>query len=747
MDARPPDPVPFPADDAVATARAPETPVEHTLRDYTQRLERLKQVGLAVVSADAPATAINIAVNYIEEVVDCLSAGVSLYDPAGPSMTVLQSSDDLWPPGATVPVTLPEALVTLAAGELWYLADLRAVAGDSPGLQAAWAAGGRSLLAAPVRAWGTLLGLLWIIAADVRPFTADEQTIAREMADLVAVALYNRRVLEAEQKARERERVLREVAASLTLDLDRDEVLQRILEHLGRLIPYLSASIILLDGQQIAFAVTRDLGVGSEQLEGVRRRMPPVIQLVLGTCQLHVIEDTMMDAEWVAWPGFEYIRAWLGVPLMVKGACIGVLTIDRDQPRSFSATEVELATTFGNQAAIAIENARLFHETQAHAERLEARVRERTRELEALYGVTASAIARPELDNVLARALELAVGAFACPAGTIHLAQPGGPLQLAAQRAREEDALLGALHEPTVAALLARQAAATETWIADALLNAPGAAWVRAFAVVPLRAHGRNLGLLSLWSETAGAFAGSSRFLTAMADQLAAVVENVQLRQMTRQAAILEERERMARELHDAVTQTVYSAGLFAEAARESARAGDLSAVEYHSQAVVQRVYQALGEMRLLLFELRSDTLAQRGLAGALRERLRAVEERAGVTTQLRVKDAGDLPPALEETVYWVALEALNNALHHSHATHVDVTLRVRDNDLILVVRDDGQGFRRRDVAHGGGMGLHNMKQRLQKVGGTLHIVSRLGNGTRVEARAPLTPPPRDNSP
>ncbi len=231
-----------------------------------------------------------------------------------------------------------------------------------------------------------------------------------------------------------------------------------------------------------------------------------------------------------------------------------------------------------------------------------------------------------------------------------------------------------------------------------------------------------------------------------MADQLAAAVENVQLRQRTRQAAIVEERERMARELHDAVTQTIYSAGLFAEAARESARAGDLGNVEHHSQAVVQRVYQALGEMRLLLFELRADSLAQRGLAGALRDRLRSVEERAGVATNLRVKDVGQLPAALEETFYRVALEALNNALHHSHAARVGVTLRQTGDQLTLIVRDDGTGFRRRDVAHSGGMGLDNMHRRMQKAGGTLRIVSRPGQGTRVEARAPLTPPRADST-
>ncbi|MCQ6473271.1 sensor histidine kinase, partial [Vibrio parahaemolyticus] len=96
----------------------------------------------------------------------------------------------------------------------------------------------------------------------------------------------------------------------------------------------------------------------------------------------------------------------------------------------------------------------------------------------------------------------------------------------------------------------------------------------------------------------------------------------------------------------------------------------------------------------------------------------------------------GALPLALEETFYRIALEALNNALRHAHARHVGVTLRAAGGYLILVVRDDGVGFRRRDATHQGGMGLASMQKRIHKVGGIVRIVSRPGHGTRVEARA-----------
>ncbi|MCW5863383.1 MAG: GAF domain-containing protein [Anaerolineae bacterium] len=752
MDAPLPDTFSQPAAPAAELLRdprpPPNSPVADTPLEAARRLERRQQAALAILSAPAPATAINLAVNYIEETIDCLAAGISLYSASPETMTVLQDSHDGWEPGARIPVTRDDVLATVAAGDLYYLADLRAAAGGSPGFQHAVGLGGRSLLAAPVSIDGQLLGVLWLITATPRPFSADEETVAREVARVVAVALNNRRLLAAEQQARARERSLREVGASLTLGLSRGAVLKRILEQLGQLVPFASAAIVLLDGGEIVFAATHEQAPRPEQIDDLRRHTPVTLRALVDSCQPRVIDDTTKAPDWDALPGFSYIRAWLGVPLLYNGVCIGALTIDREQPHSFSAADMELAMAFANQAAVAIENARLFNAVQSHAEQLEERVRERTRELEALYGISAATIEQPELASVLARALELVVRAFDCPAAAVHLIQPGRPEhQPIAQLDRSGGRLAGFLGDPRVGALLRERALAGATDITGGELAAAlGGDWPQAVAVAPLRARGRNLGVLSLWSDVAGAFAGATRFLTAVADQLGAAVENLQLRQMTRQAAVLEERERVARELHDAVTQTVYSAGLFAEAARESARAGDLAAVEHHTQTIVQRVSQALREMRLLLFELRADALAQRGLAAALRDRLQSVEERANIATRFSVAGVGELPPALEEAFYRVALEALNNALHHSRAGRVIVTLRAAGGELILVVRDDGAGFRRRDAAAGGGMGLESMARRMDKIGGRLRIASRPGRGTRVEARAPLPArPPEAN--
>ena len=729
-----------PVDSELAEHIAERLRAEEALRLYASRLEHLHRISLAILSADSLASVVQIAVGYIEETIPCLVAGISLYDAERAEAAIVRSSDTYWPPGSRLPITLTDVLDAIAKGNIYIFADIKPLAGGSVAMRRLVEIGACSVLVVPVRAGETLLGGMWIATAEPHTFTPEEVAIAREVCDLVAVAIQNRRLLEAEQRARQRERSLREVGASLTLGLGLDEVLQRILTQLEQLIPFASAGIVLLDGRRLAFTARGQVHVGQQQLDAVLERTPTNLQRVYDSGKPYLIDDTRVAEDWSRLPGFEYIVSWLGVPLLLKGVCIGALTADREEPHSFTTEDEELMLAFANQAAVAIDNARLFGEVQTHAEQLEGRVRERTRELEALYGITTATLEDPDLDSVLSRALQLTMQAFGCPAAAVHLAlDDPAELRLAACLDNGAYGLAELLDAPAALSLLNHLTSDSAPWIAD---DPPADLFgerVRAVAVAPLRAHGRRLGLLSLWSATPFTFADSSLPLTAIADQLGAAVENIQLRQMMRQSAILEERERLARELHDAVTQTIFSAGLFAEAARESARSGDLPKVELHTQSIVQRVYQALGEMRLLLFELRTDTLARRGLAGALRDRLESVEERAHIATTLLVEGVAELPVTIEEAFYRVALEALNNALRHARAERVAVTLRADEGMLTLIVRDNGVGFRRREAARRGGMGLDSMEKRMQKLGGTLLITSRPNRGTRIEACAPLT--------
>jgi signal transduction histidine kinase len=226
--------------------------------------------------------------------------------------------------------------------------------------------------------------------------------------------------------------------------------------------------------------------------------------------------------------------------------------------------------------------------------------------------------------------------------------------------------------------------------------------------------------------------------LASIADQVGVAVEHARLYQQAEQLAVMEERERLARDLHDSVTQSLYSLTLFAEAGRRSIRTGDLERAESFLARLADTAQDALKEMRLLVYELRPPALEREGLVGAIQQRLGAVERRAGVKAHLLVDDMVRLPASVEEELYRIAQEALNNALKHATATSVTVRIRIVNEHVELEIVDDGIGFDPATTGNGGGMGLANMRERVEKLGGTFQVASALGQGTTVSVNVKI---------
>jgi signal transduction histidine kinase len=198
------------------------------------------------------------------------------------------------------------------------------------------------------------------------------------------------------------------------------------------------------------------------------------------------------------------------------------------------------------------------------------------------------------------------------------------------------------------------------------------------------------------------------------------------------QLAVVEERQRLARDLHDSVTQTLYSVTLYADAAIWSLETGETSTASAHIREVQSSSREALREMRLLIFELHPPELEAEGLAAVLQARLEAVEARAGFKADFRVEGERRLPLAVEEALYRIAQEALNNIFKHACAKQVTVALRFTDGEVALTVSDDGIGFDPAALPSPGGLGLRNMEERARKLRGTLQVDSAPGKGTRV---------------
>lgn len=221
-------------------------------------------------------------------------------------------------------------------------------------------------------------------------------------------------------------------------------------------------------------------------------------------------------------------------------------------------------------------------------------------------------------------------------------------------------------------------------------------------------------------------FGSLARQMNAMAAQMESLL-------CTRERlAVMEERNRLARDLHDSVTQAIYSTTLYAKAAARQLAAGDRDMARRHLEDLENSAQQALLEMRLLVHELRPLELGTEGLVAALQARLDAVEGRAGLETDLRVEGEPRLTAEREEGLYRIAQEALNNALKHARPRRVSVRLRQEASKLTMEISDDGRGFVPDDPARSGGMGLRGMRERAARLGGRLWLESEPAGGTTV---------------
>ncbi|MCB9420214.1 MAG: sensor histidine kinase [Ardenticatenaceae bacterium] len=237
--------------------------------------------------------------------------------------------------------------------------------------------------------------------------------------------------------------------------------------------------------------------------------------------------------------------------------------------------------------------------------------------------------------------------------------------------------------------------------------------------------------------------AAQFRSQAASLNQLLGVHERVvqeqsdRIARMVAEAAVTEERNRLARDLHDSVTQALYSQTLYAEAAIRQLEASNSGRAADHLHQLKENAQQALREMRLLIFELRPSALEAEGLVAALRARLEAVEGRTGVETAVTAPADLTLSPETETGLYWIAQEALNNALKYARADKIEITLTQEPDKFVLSIADNGVGFATSVAPRQGSLGLRGMQERAAQLGWQLVISSAPGQGTTIQVEVP----------
>jgi len=546
------------------------------------------------------------------------------------------------------------------------------------------------------------------------------------------------------------------VFRDITTHLEMSELLKAIVEWAADLLRTYAAEIYLYDQGREELRLV--IGYGSEYIGATLKPGEGMVGKVFQSGEPMIVDD------YQTWEGktpvFETTPPFttvLVVPLKWRKWVIGALAIVADaRRRTFNQDDVRLATLFAKLAAVTIKNAQLYEELQSRMEEqrriLAQQVAERTAELahRALQLETSAQVSREitsilDIDDLLIRVVELIREAFSyyyvqiflVDQGTNRLVLQAGSGQIGRQFKSQGKSLeIGATSlngevAQTNEALIVNDLSHEPRYLAEELLPD-----TMSELVIPLRVGRQVIGTLDVQSAKPNAFSEVDLLvIQSLGDQVAIAIENARLYDRSRELAVLEERNRLARELHDSVTQSLFSLDLHARAVATYLKR-DPQQAEAQIQELRQITHDTLQEMRSLIFDLRPFSLEDIGLVPALRQQIEHLRRPNGPEFVLDVRGERRLSAEVEQGLFRIAQEALRNAVKHTGARHIAVALTMDPGHVTLCVTDDGRGFDPESPpADRRAFGLIGMRERAELLDGDFEIISQPGAGTRVEVR------------
>ncbi|MFC2037797.1 GAF domain-containing protein, partial [Chloroflexota bacterium] len=599
----------------------------------------------------------------------------------------------------------------------------------------------RSFMHLPIRISGEVFGVFNVSFGQTYAFGKGEQRLFAALAQRAALAIDNAQLFTIEQRRAEQFRVISEVGRRITSIRPFEEMLDPMARLIQRAFGYYHVAIGLVEGDEVAFKV----GAGplwdepDFQIEPGRLRVGQegITGWVAATGEPLLVPDVSQEPRYILMRGCD-TRSELAVPLKAKGQVIGVLDVQSDQVDAFDGSDLLVLQSLAHQAAIAIENARLLKAAHRRAEQFRV-IGEVGRRITSILAVD-------ELLDQMARLIRDAFDYYGVGIGLVEgdevvFKAGAGASWAVTQRNHSwrlkvgEEGLTGwvaATGEPLLVPDVSQE---------PQYHYVPEASETRSEICVPMKTKGSVIGVLGAQSDRVAGFDESDLVvLQALADQAAIAIETAGLYGQAQQLAVVEERQRLARELHDAVTQTLFSASLIAEALPELWET-DQEEGRQLLRELRQLSRGALAEMRTLLLELRPAALVESNMDDLLRQLGEAVTGRTGVPVMVSVKGKGRQPSDVHIALYRIAQEALNNVVKHANASqvlvrlHRDIALggddRRPQQQVALLVRDNGRGFEPSCIPPDR-LGLGIIRERAQAIGAALEIKSELGAGTQV---------------
>ncbi len=537
----------------------------------------------------------------------------------------------------------------------------------------------------------------------------------------------------------DRLRLLVEAGISLSSELSLDALLQRIVATAAEITSSRYAALGVIDATGDALERFLTTGIDAETHTAIGE-LPTgrgILGVLIRDVQPLRLHDLADDPRSVGFPAnHPPMKTFLGLPIVLRGVAYGNLYLtEKAGGEDFTDEDQEIAQLLASQAAVAIENARLYETATAWSEQLEA--------LNEVSTALASELDLARLLELIARRLRALIGAqlvmIALPAGDgtvrVEAADGVGSADIVGMQLARTGSKIGGVLER-------RQAERVDSLIDDPEVDqeAVGRLGSRSGLYVPLVARGRPIGVIVAhdkeghdvrFTDADLRLAETFAPRAAVAVDHSARVAGDALRRVVEAQEL--ERRRLARELHDQTGQELTSVllGLKAveEATSDAARADAIASVR-------GQVVDTLRDVRRLAVELRPKALDDFGLVAAL-ERLRdTFSEQTGMRVDLESRIGVRLPADVETALYRIVQEALTNIVKHAQAGSISIVLTQSSRAVSAVIEDDGRGFT--PGAGGEGLGLLGMGERLALLGGKLKIESSPGAGTTIVAEVPL---------
>ncbi len=570
-----------------------------------------------------------------------------------------------------------------------------------------------------------------------------------------------------ERRVQERTRELSQLLAAtqvLSSTLDLRTLLQLIVDQMGAVIDHRAINLFLVDESDI-FKLVAHGGMQTQsrlqQLalwpfteldrEVIRSRRPLLIPNV--RAETHEADVWREDIAPRLIDDVNSVSAWMNVPLVTRDRVVGAIMLDHAQENFYTAAHVELVQAFANQASAAISNATLFE-----AEQRRYRESERRRNVaEGLRDILRVLNSNQPIEGILGYVLERAGGLLGTD--TIALFKLDSLNQVLTVQARHG---LWKEYEDTVVlpvgcgiAGKAVEARAPIIGLSGEILSDPRLAdnpvllamlkrvsdMTHQILAVPLVIKDEVYGALTFfYIDDREIGLEEIELAQSLTDQVALALENARLREDSVRMAAIAERTRLARELHDSVSQALYGIALGARTARELVDTSPQRAIE-PLEYVLTLVQGGLAEMRALIFELRPESLATEGLVAAFQKQADALCARHGIDVVFEPVSEPPLSLDSKEALYRIALEAIQNTIKHAGASQVTLRLNTKDAEfgrrqVVLEIQDNGRGFDTLQP-YPGHIGLQSMRERAESLGGSLQLTSQVGTGTTVTATVP----------